>query len=43
MSQQSIIPVPPAQQSADAWQFYPVHVMTRLHYEALAREAAGQK
>ncbi|WP_268878632.1 hypothetical protein [Rugamonas aquatica] len=43
MSQQSNIQSPPAQQAVDAWQFYPVHVMTRLHYEALAREAAGQK
>lgn len=42
MSQSSTPPNPP-QQSAEVQQFYPAHVMTRLHYEALAREAAGQK
>jgi hypothetical protein len=43
MTQQSTTPNPPVQQFPDARQFYPVHVMTRMHYEALAREAAGQK
>lgn len=42
MSQQHTPTKSPEQQAA-ARPFDPGHVMTRLHYERLAREAAGQK
>ncbi|CAN7739409.1 hypothetical protein [Duganella sp. LjRoot269] len=43
MSQQTTNPNPPTQPEQEKKQFEPCHVMTREHYERLAREAAGQK